>query len=66
MERPQRRTEIRVDMTTPKNPKGCETPGFLLLSPGYPEVQRTTKPPGTRAPGASFQSELGRHKSVSR
>jgi len=43
MERPQRRTEIRVDMTTLKNSKGFETPGFLLLTPSYPEVQRTTK-----------------------
>ena len=43
MERPQRRTEIRVDMTTPVNSEGFEIPRFLLLTPSYPEVQRTTK-----------------------
>lgn len=43
MGRFQRRTEIGVHMATPKSSKGFEILRFLLLSPNYPEVQRTTK-----------------------
>ena len=43
MGRFQRRTETGVHMATPKSSKGFEILRLLLLSPNYPEVQRTTK-----------------------